>query len=71
MQVSSVMEKLRYFPQDSEVVASDYGLHVCLYGYWVDNSVPMYDLNEVKVEELPWIQDPSWLETNKVSNKPA
>lgn len=77
MQVSSVMEKLRYFPQDAEVIASDYGLHVYLYGYTMREPehnlevVPSYDLNEVKVEELPWIQDPTWLDRNKSDYKPT
>ena len=75
MQVSSVMKKLRYFPQDAEVIASDYGLQVYLYGYTMREHnlevVPSFDLCEVKVEELPWILDPTWLERHKSNYNPT
>jgi len=71
MQVSSLIEKLRYFPQDAEVIASDYGLQVYLYGYTMREPehnlevVPSYNLCEVLVEQLPWALDPTWLDRHK------
>lgn len=65
MKVSDLTEKLRYFPQDAEVTASDYGLHCYLPGY---KGCLSYDLNEVNIEDLPWILDRTWLNKNKIHN---
>lgn len=74
-----LLHKLKYFPQDAEIISSDYGLQIILFSYVEYQNIngyqllisPSYDLETITQEELdnlPWIKNPKWLDEQHQKN---